>query len=242
MGSIVLFGRWPFFAGVVLTGGVLLRYVLFYPSRNSSVQRLSSVSKFLRRHWLLFSGLGLLGCFHLIQFLFPERVLQWAAASWRLYFLEVFLFAVGLAVVCGGIAPAMRFLTAGRRSILSELADAGLFGFLLVSLVSGLLVAALYRWGSVWGSIILVPYLRTALAGHPTIRLVAQMPFLVRLHVLSFFAAVAVFPFSRLGWVAVCALHRFILSVGAPFSVACRGLHTWFQGLNLSSRLWPDED
>jgi nitrate reductase gamma subunit len=70
--------------------------------------------------------------------------------------------------------------------------------FLLVSVVSGVLVAALYRFGTLWFTAIFTPYLLSLFTLQPQISLVAPLPWVIKLHVINFFVLLAVFPFSRL--------------------------------------------
>src|SRR5262249_14024687 len=67
---------------------------------------------------------------------------------------------------------------------------------LLTGVVSGLALAALYRWGSSWSAVTLAPYVTSIAGGHPRTEFVGEMPFLVQLHVFTAFAALAVVPFT----------------------------------------------
>jgi len=69
---------------------------------------------------------------------------------------------------------------------------------LLVSTVTGVLVAGLYRFGSTWFTVIFSPYLFSLIIFQPQVSLVAPLPWLIKLHVINFFVLLAVFPFSRL--------------------------------------------
>ena len=69
---------------------------------------------------------------------------------------------------------------------------------LFVQIVTGLLIAVGYRWGSFWGTAVFVPYIRSLFTFSPRPELIEPLPWILKAHVLSFFAFVAVFPFSRL--------------------------------------------
>lgn len=120
--------------------------------------------------------------------------------------------------------------------------DMALLGLLLVATFSGVLTAVFYRWGSSWGSTTLAPYFLSLLRGSSAIRLAAQMPFLVQLHVFSFFAALAVLPFSRMAPVLVFGMHRVLQLLGRPIAGVFDGLEVRVRRLNLASRVWPEED
>src|SRR5256885_13652392 len=91
-----------------------------------------------------------------------------------------------------------RHLGHSNRSAITELSDTVFLALLLLGILSGVLPAALYRWGSTWGALTLSPYLVSLVRVKPMAGLASQMPFMVRLHVFSLFAAFAVFPLTRL--------------------------------------------
>src|ERR1041384_5846193 len=149
--------------------------------------------------WALFGGpriwkiaLLLLAMAHVALLLLPRTVLSWNASRGRLYFLEALLFAAAVAVVIGLAKIVWRHLGHSNRSAIAELSDSVFLGLLLVGTLSGILLAIFYRWGSSWGAMILTPYVASLARLEPDAAFAAQLPFLVRLHVFSAFAAVAV--------------------------------------------------
>ena len=69
---------------------------------------------------------------------------------------------------------------------------------LLVSAITGVLIATVYRFGSSWFTAVFTPYLWSVLTLQPQVSLVAPLPWVIKLHVINFFVLLAVFPFSRL--------------------------------------------
>lgn len=69
---------------------------------------------------------------------------------------------------------------------------------LLLSILSGLLTALLYRFGTFWFPAVMTPYLWSVLTLQPRPELLADLPFWIQLHVFSFWVLLAAFPFSRL--------------------------------------------
>ena len=65
-------------------------------------------------------------------------------------------------------------------------------------IATGVWIAIGYRWGSYWGTSVFVPYIRSLLRFQPEVAYMSALPLVLKLHVLSFFAFLAVFPFSRL--------------------------------------------
>ena len=159
-------------------------------------------------------GIGLVLAGHLAGFLWPG-----AAAALRrmpggaVVLVEAAAFGAGvlalagLAAFVGSAFPPRRPGAAESDSLASTL----LWTFLAVAVVSGLAMALLYRWGSSWQTVTVVPYLRSLFRLRPEVPLVAETPPLVRLHVLAGLAAGVALPFtlwgavpgrfaSRLGW------------------------------------------
>ena len=87
---------------------------------------------------------------------------------------------------------------------------------IFIGIISGLLMAGLYRWGSSWGAITLTPYVTSLLRLKPATQFAEQMPFLIRIHLFSTFAALAVLPLTRLAAIPVVALHFCLGLVGRP--------------------------
>jgi nitrate reductase gamma subunit len=199
--------------------------------------------------WALFGGpriwkiaLLLLAMAHVALLLLPRTVLSWNASRGRLYFLEALLFAAAVAVVIGLAKIVWRHLGHSNRSAIAELSDSVFLGLLLVGTLSGILLAIFYRWGSSWGAMILTPYVASLARLEPDAAFAAQLPFLVRLHVFSAFAAVAVLPLTRLAAFLVFVLHGALGLLGRPVSAAGRAAEAWLRRHNPAARLWPEED
>jgi len=137
-------------------------------------------------------------------------------------------------------------LSRSDGSIASQAADAIFLSLLFTMLFSGALIAVLFRWGSSWGALTLTPYALSLLRGRPAVDLIADMPFLVQLHVFAAFATVALLPATRIAPIlaagfsrAVRVMSTLVRSSIEPFR---RPLETLVQRLNLASRIWPEED
>ena len=134
---------------------------------------------------------------HLALVVWPEAVLSWNRATPRRIGLEVALPACGLAILADLLWSLVRRL---RR--LTEAAPAGAPAFeatLIVAVVSGLGVAVLYRWASMWSAVTLTPFVRSLVRLQPDVEWMATMPYLVKLHVFSGIAVVALWPLTRWG-------------------------------------------
>jgi len=80
------------------------------------------------------------------------------------------------------------------------------------------------------------------LQGKAAANFVLQMPFLVRLHVFSLFASIAVLPATRVGTVLVAMLRAILGLSGKLASGAAETAEGWFKKHNPAAWLWPEED
>jgi len=242
MKTSFLFAAWPYIAAALLAVGILIRYLLV---RN----RVSSITAEMSEAWVTFGGsrmwrisLALLFLVHLVGLCFPRGILLWNGSTIRLLLLEGFAFAVGLLALAGWASLMWRDLGRSSQSPTSELLDTIFLSLLFLGILSGLLVAGLYRWGSSWGVMTLTPYVVSLLQGRPAPSFVIEMPFLVRLHIFSAFCAVAVLPLTRLAGVFVWALHHGLELIAWPISAASQRAEAWLRKHNPASWLWPEED
>src|SRR5262249_61245581 len=112
--------------------------------------------------------------------------------------------------------------TASARATLAEIADCVLLSLFCMALVSGLIVAILYRWGSSWSASTLAPYMASLAQGAPATQLIEDMPFLVRLHVLSWFAIIALVPFTSAALIAVSVIDRAAALAARPITAGAQ--------------------
>lgn len=235
-----LFGILPYVSLGLLIVGILVRYLLL-EKQGISAEVTQAWNGFATgRLWQV--SLLLLMAGHLIVAVVPGSVLSWNASRARLYLLESAAFAVGMAAFAGWLALVWRNLKRHGGLLLTELSDTVMLALLFVGITSGLLMAALYRWGSSWGAMVLSPYLTSLLHGKPQASFVLQMPFLVRLHVFSMFAAIAITPATRLGSVILAALQTILAGANKPLSAAARAAVVWARKHNPAPLFWPEED
>ncbi|MDH3248691.1 MAG: respiratory nitrate reductase subunit gamma [Acidimicrobiia bacterium] len=145
-------------------------------------------------HW----GLSLILLGHLAALLVPRAFTIWNGAPIRLYLLEITGFALGAWAAVGLGILIHRRLTNRRVAAVTTKMDLVVLGIIAVQIVTGLWIAAGYRWGSFWGTGVFVPYVRSLFLLDPRPELVAPLPFILKAHVVSFWAFLLVFPFTRL--------------------------------------------
>ena len=237
-----LFSVWPYMAFSLLAVGLAVRYLL-------EQKRMDTVRPEMARAWSVFgganvwrAGVALLLVVHATVLLLPQSVLAWSGYPLRLYLFEAIAFGAGLAALAGWAKLTWQQVSHGNRSVITELSDTVFLALLFVAIVSGVLMAALYRWGSSWGALVLTPYVASILRGSPAPELATQMPFFVRLHVFSAFATLAVLPLTRLAAFFVFALHSILALMGRPIFAAVYAAERWLRRHNPAPWLWPEED
>ena len=195
-----LFGVLPYAAVGLGLLGLIARALLSRSTEARLEERRAAVKNLLwgSVSWRLGISGALLG--HLAGLLIPRGVLIWNQLPWRLVVLEATGFALGASAAVGLVAALIPGMSR-RRSPLTA-SDTLLVTLLATSILSGLGIAVLHRWGSSWYASLMVPYLRSLMRLAPEAGLMADMPFLVKLHVVSAFSLVAVLPFSRLAVLA----------------------------------------
>jgi len=145
-------------------------------------------------HWgLTFILLG-----HLLALLIPRSFEIWNSVPLQLFLLEATGMALGLWTLFGMVMLIMRRIQVPRIRSVTSTMDSVVLAVILVQVVTGLLIAIGYRWGSFWGTAVFVPYVRSLITFSPRPELVEALPIILKTHVLAFFAFMVIFPFTRL--------------------------------------------
>jgi nitrate reductase gamma subunit len=135
---------------------------------------------------------------HLLALLFPQGLRLWNAVPIRLYLLEMTGLILGLWSLSGLLILCWRRLSEARIRAVTTPMDLAVLLLLLVSVVSGVIIATRYRFGSTWFTGVFTPYLWSILTLQPRPELISPLPWVIRLHVVNFFILLIAFPFSRL--------------------------------------------
>jgi len=145
-------------------------------------------------HW----GIVIILLGHLVALLVPRSIVLWNAHPLRLYLLELTGIGLGLWALGGLVILLWRRATVDRVRVVSTPMDFVVLVLLLVSVVTGLITATYYRWGSYWFTGIFTPYLWGILTFRPDAAPLAPLPFTIKLHVFNFYLLTLAFAFSRL--------------------------------------------
>jgi respiratory nitrate reductase, gamma subunit len=194
----LLFGIFPYIALTLVVAVTAYRMVYrpFSVSAQSS-QLLEQKRLFfgsVAMHW----GLVIVLLGHLVALLLPKGLLLWNAVPVRLYLLEITGLALGIWALFGTYLLLARRISVARVRSASTPMDYLVLVVILVSALTGVLTAVLYRYGSFWFPAVMTPYLWSILTLQPRPELIRDLPFWTQLHVFNFWLFLAVFPFSRL--------------------------------------------
>jgi len=194
----LIFGAFPYAAMALLVAVAIIRW-RWYPF---SVSSLSSQLLESRRlywgsvpfHW----GISLILLGHLLALIIPGGFEAWNGASLRLYVLEATGLALGLWAAFGLAVLIVRRLTNARVRAVTSPMDHVVLAVIGIQIITGIWIAIGYRWGSLWGTAVFVPYMRSVLTFRPRPELVDPLPLVLQAHVLMFWVFIALFPFTRL--------------------------------------------
>jgi nitrate reductase gamma subunit len=196
--NLLLFGIFPYVSLVTAT------VVTIYRSRVRPFSISSLSSQLLERRFLFWGsipfhwGVTIILTVHLIAIFIPQSIVLWNAQPLRLYLLEITGLALGLWATVGMIVLIVRRTSISRIRAVSTPMDYVVIFLVLVSLVTGVIVAAYYRWGSYWFTGIFSPYIMGILTLRPNPAPLLPLPFIIKLHVFNFFLLTLAFSFSRL--------------------------------------------
>jgi nitrate reductase gamma subunit len=203
MRNDLLFGLLPYIAAGLLVLVPLLRIASPEARRRTLPAALRDMRGryFGSLAWRLAIGLVLLG--HLLGLTLPNqrglaRLLLGGPMT-----LQAGAFGLALLALAGWASLVRERFHPERRlpppTLLGSATDTLFLTLLVLGIGSGMVMTFAYHLGSAWYAVTLAPYLRSLLQLRPDVVLVADLPPVVKLHLLSTTALVGVLPFTALG-------------------------------------------
>ena len=113
---------------------------------------------------------------HLFALLLPQGLLLWNSIPIRLYLLELTGLALGIWALVGLCILLWRRLSEKRVQSVTTPMDLVVLGLIILSALTGVLIATLYRFGTSWFAVIFTPYLLSLLTLQPNLSLVTPLP------------------------------------------------------------------
>jgi len=198
MSDIILFAVFPYLAVVLAIAGGVYRY------RTNRFSYSTLSSQLLENRALFWGsvpwhyGIVVVLLAHLAGFLMPGMWASITSVPAALYTIETVGFAFGLAALVGLCVLIVRRFTTERILAVTSPMDGVLLVALLVQVALGIYVSLVYRWGADWYVDTAVPWLISLVTLNPQTQYVSSLPLVVRLHMLTGFLVIVLFPFSRL--------------------------------------------
>lgn len=145
-------------------------------------------------HW----GIVLILTGHLFTLFLPSTVAWWGGVPLRLYALEITGLALALWAAFGIVVLLYRRMTTARIKVVTTPMDFVVLLVLLVQVISGIWVAAALRFGALWATGVVVPYVWSLITLNPQPELIQPFPLVLQIHIISFWVFLLIFPFTRL--------------------------------------------
>ena len=188
----------PYLAMFIFFLGTVLRYRLIpYSYSSLSSQFLENQKHF----WALVPfhyGIITVLVGHIVAFLMPQTILAWNSRPARLYILEITALIFGLLTLVGLLGAITRRCTVSKVRRVTNGFDWVVLTLMLAQVACGVCVAIFHPWGSSWFAAAMAPYLWSLVRFKPDLGYVAQLPFLIRMHIVLAYVLIGVAPFTRL--------------------------------------------
>jgi nitrate reductase gamma subunit len=199
----IFFAAFPYIALAIFVVVSIYRFIQRPFSVSSQSSQLLERRKLYWGSFPFHYGIVLVLLLHLLMWVLPGVVRAWNASPVRLYILEITALILAVWALWGLAVLIFRRATTRRVQVVTSVMDVVVLVLLLVSVITGILNATLYRWGSTWFTAIFAPYLTSVLTLQPAVAMITPLPWNIKLHVINFFLLLAVFPFSRLIHIAM---------------------------------------
>ncbi|MCC7519084.1 MAG: respiratory nitrate reductase subunit gamma [Verrucomicrobiae bacterium] len=135
---------------------------------------------------------------HGLAFAFPRVWESLMSHPTLLVIAETVGLGAGAMALAGLVVLAFRRLASGRVQAVTSTMDLVVLALLFFQVLLGVLTALLYRWGASWSTTTVVPYFWSLVLLQPDSSLVADLPPVVKAHLVGAWLILLAVPFSRL--------------------------------------------
>lgn len=193
-----LFGIFPYIAIVL---AVIVTICRFKSDRYSITTK---SSQFLENKVLFFAsnswhyGILIVLIAHIFAVVLPGPWEKLIGDPMRLYAVEITGFGLGLLSLLGIILLIVRRLTNPKLKAVTTKRDKLVGLVLLLQVLSGVAMAAHYRFGASWYVHTAVPWIWSLVKLSPEVSFIANLPHMVKFHFFNAFFLIALIPFTKL--------------------------------------------
>lgn len=196
--DLFLFVGLPYAAIFLFFAGSILRYRYYGYSVTSHSSQFLESEKLFWGSRLFHAGIVVLLIGHIIGFLIPKSIIFLTSTPLWLLVIEITAFAFGIITFIGIVLLIIRRIQVKRLHKVTSSIDLVVYFILFAQVLTGILVAYFYRYGTSWYASSLVPYLYSLFTFSPDISIIAAMPWLIKTHTLLAFVFIGIIPFTRL--------------------------------------------
>lgn len=134
---------------------------------------------------------------HLLALLIPSSIKLWNGSPLRIAALEATGAAFAIAALFGLVLILYRRFNVRIKDRTSPM-DWILYIVLLIQIVTGILVALKYPWGSMWFTGVATPYVWSLFKLQPNVDLIVALPGLIKMHIAMAWIFIGLIPFTRM--------------------------------------------
>lgn len=210
MVHFMLFGALPYVFITICIVGLIYRYTTNRYSWSSQS------SEFLENSVLFYGanpwhyGIITILLVHIFGLFFPRAILAWNGVPARLYILELSGLALGFLAFFGLLVFTYRRLTDVRVKAVTSGWDVLTLIVLLIQVITGLINAIFYRWGSNWYAATAVPWMWSIFTLQPDPSYVAGLRLITKVHIFNAMVFIGLIPFTRLAHFVVVRPYAYL--------------------------------
>lgn len=210
MVHFMLFGALPYVFITICIVGLIYRYTTNRYSWSSQS------SEFLENSVLFYGanpwhyGIITILLVHIFGLFFPRAILAWNGVPARLYILELSGLALGFLAFFGLLVFTYRRLTDVRVKAVTTGWDVLTLIVLLIQVITGLINAIFYRWGSNWYAASAVPWMWSIFTLQPDPSYVAGLRLITKVHIFNAMVFIGLIPFTRLAHFVVVRPYAYL--------------------------------
>jgi len=198
MSESIYYIVFPYIAVVLAVGVGLYRY---FTNRFSYS---SMSSQFLENSTLFWGsvpwhyGIVIILIAHFLALVIPGLWVSLHRDTVRMMLIELVGGSLGLFTLLGILVLVIRRIVIAKVRPVTTIMDWLLLIDLLFQVASGIYIALIVRWGSLWYEYTATPWLVSLMGLSPRIDFVTPLPWIVRFHMVNAFVLIGLFPFTRL--------------------------------------------